>query len=314
MFREALALAEADASSDLYETIRRNLATTLFNVAKQLAHNPFEDQRDPERALELANEAVALYPEVGMYRAGIGHALYRLGRYAEAAEAMESGFRMGGVYEQAELGLRGAILWNLDRRDAAETRYHADANNGSEFKESSERGGISIFTLLVEFEEKLGPEYDDQRADSLRQLGRSLRAAGRLEDAVYFYRQSEELLAVCNRPDRNPASSHHSRRRRFCTNDPLQATAWCMRPMCVWLIPRRPNVGTHAATSSPPLPRASGGYGASGEAIRDEGRSKRGGPQTRSASRSELATDSEPEELLAIDECLENLPRRIPIV
>ncbi len=192
MFREALALAEVNPSSDLYETVRRNLATTLFNVAKRLAHWANEDQRDPERALELANEAVALYPESGMYRGGIGHALYRLGRYPEAAEAMETGFRLGGPYDQAEL-VYALILWELGQRDAALLRYDATRQR-VELRQLSETAGGTIFTLMAEFDEKLGPEYDGRRADSLRQIGDLKRFTGRHDEAVYFYRQAEELL------------------------------------------------------------------------------------------------------------------------
>ena len=52
-------------------------------------------QRDPERAVALARQAVALAPDQSLYLNTLGVALYRAGRYAEAVDVLERSLAAG---------------------------------------------------------------------------------------------------------------------------------------------------------------------------------------------------------------------------
>jgi Flp pilus assembly protein TadD len=149
-FRAAVNAAGGD--TDQRQLARRDLALSLFDRAKDLSHAVIPEKRDPGRALQLAREAVDLDPENGICWAGLGHALYRVGRFEEAHDAMQRGFGLRGPGQQAML-CHALILWELGQRDAALTRYNA-ARQSLEPKLESGTAGEIVLTLLAEFDAK----------------------------------------------------------------------------------------------------------------------------------------------------------------
>jgi WD40 repeat protein/tetratricopeptide (TPR) repeat protein len=68
------------------------VASQCNGLAWQLVTGP-EKERDPAKALPLAEKAVALMPKEPMYRNTLGVVYYRLGRYGPAVEALERSLR-----------------------------------------------------------------------------------------------------------------------------------------------------------------------------------------------------------------------------
>ncbi len=75
----------------------------LNNQAWSLATGSLA-QRDPERAVALARQAVALAPDQSIYLNTLGVALYRAGRYAEAVDVLERSLAAGrGEFDAFDL-------------------------------------------------------------------------------------------------------------------------------------------------------------------------------------------------------------------
>jgi tetratricopeptide (TPR) repeat protein len=88
-------LEQALAVPDVPQS-RRALACN--SLAWILATCRDERQRDPQRAVAMAEEAVHLAPDVGALQGTLGAALYRAGDLAKATEALEKSVKANGGY------------------------------------------------------------------------------------------------------------------------------------------------------------------------------------------------------------------------
>jgi tetratricopeptide (TPR) repeat protein len=84
----------ADADREQARVLLPKTPVALNGGAWDYAAGP-EAERDPERALPLAEKAVELAPTESMYRNTLGVVLYRLGRYADARAALEKSLELG---------------------------------------------------------------------------------------------------------------------------------------------------------------------------------------------------------------------------
>jgi tetratricopeptide (TPR) repeat protein len=92
----------ARALADLHQVLKLGLdkssglqsalAQSCSHVARQLVTGPAKE-RDPARALPLAQKAVALMPDQPMFLNTLGVVYYRLGRYPQAVETLERSLR-----------------------------------------------------------------------------------------------------------------------------------------------------------------------------------------------------------------------------
>ena len=80
-------------------------------------------QRDPERALVLARQAVALAPDQSLYLNTLGVALYGVGRYSEAIDVLERSLAAGrGETDAFDLFFLAMAHHGLGHRGQARTR------------------------------------------------------------------------------------------------------------------------------------------------------------------------------------------------
>ncbi len=96
----------------------------LNNLAWLLVSRPEAAPHDPARAVELAEQAVAMGPAVGAYRNTLGVAHYRAGEWSAAADALEESMRLrsgGDPYDWLFLAMARRRLG-----DAAEARRWLD--------------------------------------------------------------------------------------------------------------------------------------------------------------------------------------------
>jgi len=96
-----------------------------------LAAGPIPELRDPNQALRLAEKAQSLNPASKSAMEAKGAACYRLGRWAEAADAFEQLNRLNreahAAGTPAATYLHAMALWNLGCRDQALSIYSAQS-------------------------------------------------------------------------------------------------------------------------------------------------------------------------------------------
>jgi serine/threonine protein kinase/WD40 repeat protein len=137
---DLLAMAHLDVRSIPWPG---DVADACHSVARGLLVGPEKDCQ-PDQALELVRKAVELSPDDAMYRNTLGVACYRLGRWADAAAALEP--NLAGHDEQAafdlyilamsyhQLGGRAkardcfdrAVRWHEDRKGSLSAEYLAE--------------------------------------------------------------------------------------------------------------------------------------------------------------------------------------------
>jgi tetratricopeptide (TPR) repeat protein len=102
MFYELRAIAHESVGKLEPARLDREQAISLLPKSPEVLNNqawPLANgslaQRDPDRAILMARQAVALAPDQSMYLNTFGVALYRAGRYAEAVDVLERSLAAG---------------------------------------------------------------------------------------------------------------------------------------------------------------------------------------------------------------------------
>ncbi|HUG66891.1 MAG TPA: protein kinase [Pirellulaceae bacterium] len=166
------------------------LARRLNEHARQLAVDPIEERRAPKRALELAEEAVEMFPENGKFWMTLGQAHFRAGDEEKAIEALDKADDLGA--DDAHIAVtRALIYWNRGEHDEAERLYQ----HLVELTKTTRPFSWDLFGLRAELETKLGAEYLESRATTVHRAARSLQEANDLEGAATLYRRAAKFCA-----------------------------------------------------------------------------------------------------------------------
>jgi tetratricopeptide (TPR) repeat protein len=109
-------LAAASADAEL-------LAGLLNDRARQLAEHPDPRARNPDRAVALAGEAVALQPAAGAYWETLGLARYRAGDWRGAADALATWAQLGPPGNGVGAFVLAIVHGRLGRKEVARKWY-----------------------------------------------------------------------------------------------------------------------------------------------------------------------------------------------
>jgi uncharacterized protein HemY len=109
-YREVLRLQPEDANAHNH-------------AAWFLATCPEAKFRDPRRAIELANKAVALGPKEGNFRNTLGVAHYRAGEWKPAMEALKESMDLRKGGNSFEWFFLAMAHWRLGEKDEARQWY-----------------------------------------------------------------------------------------------------------------------------------------------------------------------------------------------
>jgi serine/threonine protein kinase/Tfp pilus assembly protein PilF len=151
-------LVEAEAA--YREAIRRrpNNSAALYRLGWLLATGPDPKRRNPEEALSLAERAVKLVSNVGVFWRTLGVARYRTGDYQGAISALEKAL---GLQKRAsvEWFFLAMAHWQLGEKDQARQRYDRVAQwmekNQAELA-ADKQGGEELRRFRSEAAELLG--------------------------------------------------------------------------------------------------------------------------------------------------------------
>ncbi|HTU89418.1 MAG TPA: protein kinase, partial [Gemmataceae bacterium] len=110
---------------DLGEALNRNLALANNNNAWQLATHADAKLRDPLRAVELAQQAVALAPKEGIFWNTLGVAHYRAGNWVESIAALEKSMQLlHGQFESFNTFFLAMSHWQRNDKEQAHKWYN----------------------------------------------------------------------------------------------------------------------------------------------------------------------------------------------
>jgi WD40 repeat protein/serine/threonine protein kinase len=102
---------------------RRALAGRHNRLSWRLATEPDPALRDPRLAVELAREAVELFPPGGDWRNTLGVALYRAGRWNEAVATFEKSMELRNGGTSHDWFFLAMAHWKLGKKDKARAWY-----------------------------------------------------------------------------------------------------------------------------------------------------------------------------------------------
>jgi WD40 repeat protein/tetratricopeptide (TPR) repeat protein len=167
-YRQLQELAKAEADLYQFAALDLDLPSELHQTAAQQCNNlawPYvagsEKQRDPNKALALAQKAVKLTPGQWIYWNTLGVVYYRLGQYSQAMEKLEHSLR-DSKGEAAAFDLFFLAM------------CHARCGDSAQAKECYDRA----VSWVQEHHDKLQPgwkeELDAFRAEAQATLGKSL--------------------------------------------------------------------------------------------------------------------------------------------
>src|SRR5262249_40389364 len=95
----------------------------LNNLSWSLATSHLCEARHARRAVELAEKAVGLAPELDSYWNTLGAALYRAGSWKTAIAALEQSMAMGSGGDSFDWFFLAMAYWQLGERDKARVWY-----------------------------------------------------------------------------------------------------------------------------------------------------------------------------------------------
>jgi tetratricopeptide (TPR) repeat protein len=117
-YEETLALRKGKLRPDHPDTLR-----SLNHVAWLLVNSPDPKLWNPNKALELAKEAVKLAPGNGGYRNTLGAAYYRVGDWKSAVKELTESMRLRKGGDSADWFFLAMAYWRLGDRDQGRMRF-----------------------------------------------------------------------------------------------------------------------------------------------------------------------------------------------
>ena len=125
LFREVLEIQKRVLGPEHPDTLRsmNNLAILYTNWCWQLATAADVSQRDPVKAVELANKAIELRPDDAGHRNNLGVAQYRAGDWQAAVGAFEKADAMIEGGDREHRMFLAMAHWQLGNQDKARELY-----------------------------------------------------------------------------------------------------------------------------------------------------------------------------------------------
>lgn len=162
-------------------------ASVVSSYSWRLATDADSSQRDPKRAVELAQEATQLMPDDANHWDNLGVANFRAGRWKEAVESLEKANRMKSGGDLEHRMFLAMAYWQLDQRQTVSELY----TQGAVWMEANHRQDELWNRIRDEAERMLGLTNQDR----VERINRYY-AETRLDDPEFFagrgmWRQSQ---------------------------------------------------------------------------------------------------------------------------
>jgi tetratricopeptide (TPR) repeat protein len=131
----------------------------FHNLAWFLVNCPDSQFRDPERAIELAQQAIDHAPQNATYHNTLGAAHYRAGKWPAAVDALQEAIKLRGQGNGRDWFFLSMAEWQSGETEEARTSYA----NGLQWMEENRPGNAELKRIRDEAAQLIGvAEEEDQ--------------------------------------------------------------------------------------------------------------------------------------------------------